>query len=509
MTRPLRRARGAEAAVLALSVDRTATTSLAGQLAAQLRNFILSGRVTSGARLPSTRAMATELGIARSTAIQAVEQLVAEGYVEGRRGAGLFVSSLLPEHLLVPMASRRLPPPLILSAPSPVLPFTPEALDPDLFPHVIWARLLQRGWRAHGVALLRHSDPFGWLPLRAAIARHLRDWRGIDCDPACVVITAGMADATSLLASGLFQRGDRVVVEDPGYPVIAAELARSGLRAVPLRVDADGLDARQILADPSARRARGAFVAPARQHPLGGSMLLSRRLALLAWAREAEGVIVEDEYDGEYRYAGAPLPALMSLDRHGIVVHVGSFSKVLSRSLRLGYVVLPAGLAETVRSRLSYRVPLASIPVQPALAEFIASGELAAHVRRTRRIYARRLEALLDAARPWRGLLDVAPTDCGLHVIARFGPSMPRGTDDRAVTEAANGCGLVVRPLSASHVLMPRHQGLILGFAGFPESVLAGAMDRLGRVAAGMVSRSERGKSGAPNHSRPGTARRS
>ena len=492
MTRPLRRARGAESAALALSVDRRAATPLHVQLAAQLRAFVLSGRVAPGALLPSTRALASELGIARSTAVLAAEQLVAEGYAEGRRGAGLFVSPRLPEDPVRPPAPRSLaasrPPP----PPLPWLPFSAEASDPDLFPHKAWARLLQRGWRAHGPDLMRRSDPFGWPALRAAIARHLGEWRGIDCDGARVVVTAGIADAIGLVATCGFRRGDRVVVEDPGYPAIAAELARNGLKPVPVRVDADGLDASRIGSVAAARGARGAFVAPARQNPLGGTMPVDRRLALLGWARRVDGLIVEDEYDGEYRYAGAPPPALTSLDSDGRVVHAGSFSKVLSRGLRLGYVVLPAAMVGAARASLEGRTPVASVVAQPALAEFIASGDFAAHVRRTRRIYARRLDALLAAGRAWRGLLDIEPTQCGLHAVVNFGPRMPARVGDGDVAAAARAAGISVAALSVCHALAPRRRGLLLGFAGFPEDVIVAAMERLGRIAQEVARRRTR-----------------
>lgn len=473
--------------MLALSVDRAAPVALHAQLAAQLRAFVLSGRIMPGARLPSTRALAADLGIARATAVLAVEQLVAEGYAEGRRGAGLFVSPRLPEAALgldapdPPMPPRPSPPPPAWR------PFAVGALDPGLFPHELWARLLQRGWRAHGAELLRRPDPFGWRPLRSAIARHLGEWRGIACDPDQIAITAGIADATALVAACGFPRGARVVVEDPGYPAIAAELLRCGLRPVPLRVGAGGLDPARIQAHAMARTARGVFVAPARQHPLGGAMPVDRRLALLDWARRTGGLVVEDEFDGEYRYAGAPLPALTSLDRDGRVIHVGSFSKVLSGSLRLGYAVLPAALLGAAHAHLRARPPAASVVAQPALAAFVASGDFAAHVRRTRRIYARRLDALLRAGARWAGLLDIEPTDCGLHVVMRFGPRMPPQVDDRRIAAAALAAGVVVAPLSASYARAPRRQGLLLGFAGFPEDVLAAAMDRLGDAAAAVA----------------------
>jgi GntR family transcriptional regulator/MocR family aminotransferase len=486
MTRPVRRAKGAEAAILALSVDRALSIPLSAQIAAQIRSFVLSGRVVPGARLPSTRALAVELGIARATAVLAAEQLVAEGYVEGRAGAGLFVSRRLPDQPFqdrtVHGAEPRRPLPSGAAKPAPWGPFAVGAIDPELFPHEGWARLLQRGWRAHGPEMLRRVEPFGWPPLRAAIAHHLRDWRAIDCDAAQIVVTSGIADAIGLIAACAFRPGDRVVVEDPGYPAIRVELARHGLRAVPLRVDAAGLDAARISADPVARKARGAFVTPARQHPLGGAMPVDRRLALLNWAAEAGGLVVEDEFDGEYRYAGAPLPALTSLDRDGRVVHVGSFSKVLSGSLRLGYVVLPHGLLGAAHAALGTRPPAASIIAQPALAEFLASGDFAAHVRRTRRIYARRLAALLEAGRSWSDCIAIEPTEGGLHVVARFGPRMARDVTDRAVAAAARDAGVVVAPLSASYARAPRGRGLLLGFAGFPEDALIAAMDRLGGV---------------------------
>ncbi len=479
MSRPLRKAPGAEAALLSLALDRRAKLPLHVQLAEGLRRLILGGRIAPGARLPSTRALAEEHGIARATAVLAVEQLAAEGYVTARRGSGLYASAMLPE------GSLQVPRPASPTAPSPAPPPAPwqpfqiEATDPALFPRQALGRHLQRHWRADGAGLLAPQDGFGLFALRAALAQHLRAWRGIAAEPAQIIITSGFFDGLDIIAAAAFTPDDAVLIEEPGFPPLRHALQRLRLRPALGLADQAGLD-------PAAldQALRGVFMAPSRHYPLGGTLSLSRRLAFLDWAERAGGFLVEDDYDGEYRYAGAPLPALMSLDRAARVIYLGSFSKVLSRSIRLGYVVLPLPLVAPARAHLARRGVAASILAQGALAEFIAGGDFAAHIRRTRRVYGRRLAATQEALTPLAPYLTPEPTDAGLHLVARLGPHLAGRVTDQEIAAAAAAEGVHLAPLSPLYAGPPRAQGLLLGFAGFTEAHIQAAMPRLGGLMA-------------------------
>ncbi|MCA3362649.1 MAG: PLP-dependent aminotransferase family protein [Roseomonas sp.] len=479
MSRPLRKAPGAEAALLSLALDRRAKLPLHVQLAEGLRRLILGGRIAPGARLPSTRALSAEYGIARATAVLAVEQLAAEGYVTARRGSGLYASATLPEGNLQPARPDTPAAPAPAPPTAPWQPFQIEATDPALFPRQTLGRLLQRHWRMDAAGLLAPQDGFGLFALRVALAEHLRAWRGIAAEPAHIIITSGFFDGLDIIAAAAFKSGDAVLIEEPGFPPLRHALQRLALRPIPGLADQAGLD-------PAAldQALRGVFMAPSRHYPLGGTLSLSRRLAFLDWAERAGGFLVEDDYDGEYRYAGAPLPALMSLDRAARVIYVGSFSKVLSRSMRLGYVVLPGPLVAPARAHLARRGLAASILPQAALAEFIASGDFAAHIRRTRRVYGRRLAAMQEAMAPLAPYLKPEPTDAGLHLVASLGPRLKGRVTDQAIAAAAAVEGVHLAPLSPLYAGPPRAQGLLLGFAGFSEATIQAAMQRLGLVLA-------------------------
>ncbi len=480
----------ADAAALALSIDRRRGEPIAIQLGQQLREMILSGRMPRLARLPSSRALALDLGISRATVVHAYEQLASEGYVEGRHGAGVFVSSALPEQVLQigtakpkPAAKASIP---IAPPPAPrVRPFLVGAVDPELFPFKDWARLLQRTWRAPPRSLLVHVDPFGWPDLRAAIARHLLEWRGIACDASRIVVTSGTADAVELIAHVAFAPGTRVLVEDPGYPSLRYALERFGVGTLPVAVDDDGFD---ISRAPRHRDTRGAIVTPSRQFPLGAVLPVARRLSLLEWATRVEATIVEDDFDSEYRYTGTPLPALTSLDASERSIYLGSFSKVLLPTLRLGFVVLPTRLIAAAWEHLRRRGAMASLIAQPALAELMASGTYATHIRRTRRLYQRRMAALIAERDRLDGLLALTPTAAGMHVIADLAPRLARRYSDREVAAILREAGIVASPLSDYYAATPSRQALLLGFAGFAESEiaqgarkLAGVLDKLGR----------------------------
>lgn len=482
MTIPLvSRSPRADAAILALSLDRRRGEPLAVQLVRQLRELILAGRIGPGARLPSSRALAGELGVSRATVVLAFDQLASEGCLEGRHGAGMFVPAALPEQALAagpsarPAVARSRPPAKPLHRPAPYRPFQVGAVDSALVPFEDWSRRFARIWRQPRPELTGVPDPFGWADLRSAVSGHLEAWRGIAADPARIVITGGTADAIELIASTAFAPGASVVVEEPGYPPLREALNRYAIATVPVPVDAEGLD---ISLAPVAPAAAGAIVTPSRQFPLGGTLPLARRLALLDWAERETRFVVEDDFDSEYRYEGTPLPALTSLDRSGRVIYVGSFSKTLMPTLRLGFIVLPERLVEPARAHLGRRGVLASLMLQPVLAEFIGTGEYATHIRRSRRVYARRLAALLGERDRLSGYLELEPTAAGMHVVASLGARLATA-DDRTVAAAARRGGVLVAPLADYHATSPSRRAVLMGFAGFDVPALVAAVDHL------------------------------
>jgi GntR family transcriptional regulator / MocR family aminotransferase len=482
MSRPLSTPVVADAAALALSIDRRRGEPIAVQLGHQLREMILSGRMPRLARLPSSRALALDLGISRATVVHAYEQLASEGYVEGRHGAGMFVSSALPEQVLqmgIAKSKTLVTPPQGLTAQPQApraRPFQLGAIDPELFPFKEWARLLQRAWRVPSRSLLVHADPFGWPDLRTAIGRHLLQWRGIACDTSRIVITSGTADAVELIAHLAFPPGMQVLVEDPGYPSLRYALQRRGVSTVPVAVDDDGFDLSRA---PRHRDTRGAIVTPSRQFPLGAVLPVARRLALLEWATQVEATIVEDDFDSEYRYAGTPLPALTSLDANERSIYVGSFSKVLLPTLRLGFVVLPVRLIAAAWDHLRQRGAMASLIAQPALAELMLSGVYATHIRRTRRLYARRMAALMAERDLFEGLLSLVPTTAGMHVVAEVSARLSRRHSDREIAATLREAGIVTSPLSDYYAAVPAQRALLLGFAGFAEREIVQAAHNL------------------------------
>ncbi len=468
MNRPLSTAAASE-----IGIDRGDHEAIQSQIARQIRDLVLSGRLRPQARLPSTRAMAEDLQVARATVVEAYEQLLSEGYIETRKGSGTRVAAELPEALLNSSPARpATAKPARERAREPARPFRSGLVDWEHFPHDEWGRLLGRFWRNPPIAMLEHNDAFGWLPLREAIARHLYEWRGISCEASQVVMTAGGMDAFDLINRAVFKAGDWIWMEEPGYPTARRVFSMGGVKIVGVPVDREGIVV--VKGRERAGSARGAFVTPARQYPTGVTMPLSRRLELLDWADEARATIIEDDYDSEYRYVGRPLPALMSLDRKARVIYSGSFSKVFSPLLRLGYIVVPRHLAERFRAeRLAHGAP-PSLMAQPALCEFMASGAFAIHIRRMRRIYAARREALIAAlAGSSRFTIDAAPS--GLMLLLR----LQLGDNDEATVARLARAGLETQSLSSHYAGRRREQGLLLSFAGFTDKDLRAAAKKL------------------------------
>jgi len=441
---------------------------------------VLGGRLPPGARLPSTRSLSADLGVSRNTAAGAFDQLLAEGYLEGKVGSGTYVARSLPEDLLhvteIPRGTARpVAAPLKLSERGDMLASTGRSLAQrdgaarafrpgipalEAFPRELWARMAARILRKSRPELLSYADPAGYRPLRQAIAEYLRAARGVRCAAGQVIVTAGSQQALDLAARVLLDPGDIAWIEDPGYMGARGALLAAGVRCAPVAVDAEGLS----LADGEARAAdaRMAYVTPSHQYPLGVTMSLARRMALLDWARRRRAWIVEDDYDSEYRYSGRPLAALQGLDTADRVIYTGTFSKVLYPGLRLGYLVVPDRVVDAFISARALADRHGPGLEQALVAEFLAEGHFARHIRRMRALYAERQEALVSGARrEFAGLLDLAPSEAGMHLVGW----LPRHANDRDVSRKAADGGVSAPAVSSYALRHGARPGLLLGYA--------------------------------------------
>lgn len=489
--RATRRRQGAPDTAPLVALDPGLGLPVYRQIYERIRDGILDGAVPAGTRLPSWDGLAAELGVARGTVKAAYEWLAGEGYVEGRGAAGTWVNPRLLGEGLRRSADqeRRSTVPTEDVAPAPLRPATlPGAsaqLQPfmmgvpalDAFPRSLWTRLLSRQARQLTPATMIYSDPSGHAPLREAIAHYLAIARGIACRPEQIFITSGYTGALALIARCLLQPGDAVWFEDPGYARAREGLRLAGARLVPVPVDGDGMIVEQGIA--RAPDSRLAVVTPSHQAPLGMPLALPRRLALLDWAARRRGYIVEDDYYGEFQFGGRPLSALKSLDGADRVLYVGTFSKVLMPGLRLGYLVVPEALAGAFHEIVGLLAPSPSPVSQMALAEFMAQGYFARHIRRMRQLYRARRAALVAAlAAAFGDHVTVGLPDSGMHLLLH----LPPGSDDMAVADAAGIAGLSTLPLSPWAIEAETGPGLILGFANVPAERAAREVARLARI---------------------------
>lgn len=468
------------------------------RLYSDLRQAILAGRLQAGARLPATRLLGRELGLSRNTVLTAYEQLVSEGFIEMRHRSGAFVAQNLPIAAQpLPATSAKAPAPRLGHAGARTIAaargvrtaleqarwpgcFVAGAPDVTAFPFALWARLLARSWRNPDLQVSVGGDSGGDPALRRAIADYLREARGIACEPDHVLVVTGIRQALDLTCRLLLDSDDRVWMENPGYPGLRAVLAANGAEIVPVPVDEEGLDV--AAGQAQAGDARLVCVAPSHQYPLGVSLSLQRRLMLLDWARGADAWVLEDDYDSEYRYAGRPLATLKSLDADHRVIYVGTLSKLLFPSLRLGYLIAPPQLAEPFRRLRAALDDQPSMVAQPALAELFRSGHLAAHVRRMRQIYAARQRALLAAAaRHLDGLVALRPDEAGLHLVGRLGRRLA-GRDDAELTRSARQEGIVLSALSDYDALGSGPRGLMFGYAAAAEASIEPALVKLAEI---------------------------
>jgi GntR family transcriptional regulator / MocR family aminotransferase len=459
-------------------LDPGATGPVYRQIVTRLRAAMLSGMLPAGARLPSSRSLASQLGVARGTVEAAYAVLAGEGVLLSRGPAGTVVSP----HMTARPISRThgaapVAPEVDHDTPRHVLPFRMGLPALDAFPRKLWTTLAAREVRRIAGDDLAYPDPAGHRPLREMIASYLGLSRGITISPDQVWVTGGFQGALSLIISAVLRPGDAVWVEDPGYPPARDALLAARARLVPVPVDGDGI--RVDAAIEQAPKAHLALVTPTHQSPLGVTLSLERRLSLLTWAAQSGAWILEDDYDSEFRYTGHPLPALKSLDHADRVLFAGSFSKVLFPGLRLGYLVVPDPLTKEI-ARASRLLQVGqSILEQRMVASFMAEGHFARHLRRMRSLYAARRNALAEALDAVFGdRINLQLQAGGMHLIARFTDS----PDDAELSRRAVSQGLAPVALSSLTVQHPYGTGLLLGFTNIPATEALAAAERLAKA---------------------------
>ncbi len=454
---------------------------------------IVEGRLHPGQRVPSTRSLARELDISRIPVLTAYQQLHAEGYLETFTGSGTCVAASIPEEALRPIAA----PPRRSSAKTAtkissrlnaVLSLTPDPEQPnaafrvslpalDHFPNDIWSSLLARHARHPARERLAYGGPMGDPGFRQVIADYLGAARGVLCDASQIMIVAGSQHGLQIAAHALLDPGDRVWMEEPGYPGAHRAFAMSGVRAVAVPIDRDGLDVEAGLR--RAADARAAYITPSHQYPMGMTMSATRRMQLLNWAARTGSWIIEDDYDSEYRFAGHPIAALQGLGADDRVIYAGTFSKVLFPALRVGYLVIPKALVAGFAAARDAIDLFPSTLFQSALADFITEGHFARHIRRMRMLYMERRAALIAAIERQLGpRLQIVSAEAGLHLVGLLKP----GLDDRAISRKAAALGIAALPLSMCHLEKPKRLGLILGYGGTDARQIETGVRRLAGI---------------------------
>jgi GntR family transcriptional regulator/MocR family aminotransferase len=456
-------------------LDPTAAEPFYRQIYDRFRGAIGSGVLMPGDRIPSARALTKELGLARGTIEAAYSLLAAEGYIQARGQAGTIVAPGLKPRM--PVATTIPPPKSAIAAvsfrPESILPFQMGLPALDAFPRKIWARLSARCVRAMQPADMVHPPVYGLPVLRAEIAAYLHLSRGIDCSPSQVFVTSGYRPTMELIVHALLKAGDRVWVENPGYPPTRELLGQMQVAAVPVPVDREGMVVSEGLK--AAPRARAAVVTPAHQSPLCVSLSLPRRLELLDWAGRNGAWVIEDDYDGEYRYASRPLPALKSLDRDGRVLYSGTFSKVLFPSIRLAYLVVPEPQVERFEQISEVFAGGSPELTQAIVTAFIREGHFARHIQRMRKLYAERREAAVAGLESVLGKhLRIDPQRGGMHLILRSRAQR----SDRRLAARIRDEGLYAEALSDWAMDREAGQALLLGFTNTDSRATAESLGR-------------------------------
>jgi GntR family transcriptional regulator/MocR family aminotransferase len=480
----------------AWQLTRAGDAPLFRQIYLQIRSAILSKSLRPGTKLPSTRQLASQLSVSRSSVVSAYEQLLAEGYASGKIGAGSYVSSDLPEAIAGRVPKRGKRPaattmPIAIDAPlsldfvdvtvqSDERPFNLGRTLVDARTMELWRKASARVFRSLGPDHFGYSDPRGLPQLRQAICDYLRAARAVRCEPEQIVVTAGTQHAIDLVIRVLRNADMQAWIEDPGYSLTRQALGAAGIRTRAIPVDAQGIDVGAGIR--LAPKARAVFVTPSHQFPTGVVLSMARRLELLNWAREANAWIVEDDYASEFRYGGRALASLQGLDESERVIYIGTLNKALFPGLRLGYAVVPSALLKAfVAARyLVDRQP--SSVAQAVVAEFVEQGHFAAHIRRMRLQYREQRDILVAEMRNRLGNeITVDPPDQGMHLVGYLRP----GLSDVAIERAARIEDVIVRAMSRLYVDAPPRSALVLGFSGYPRQMIPPAVARLAKAVAG------------------------
>jgi GntR family transcriptional regulator / MocR family aminotransferase len=477
------------AAVPLIALDRKGDKPLHRQIYDAFRAMILDRRLQPGQQIPSTRGLADELRVSRIPVLDAYSQLLAEGYIESRSGAGTFVRSSLSDQFpsarpaVASLPNR--PAEEAVSRVSDLLPaertpwfpssgaFSVGQIAYDHFPFRAWSTLVTRHARRVHAKSMNYSDPLGSEDFREVIASYLRTARAVRCEASQIMVVHGSQHALDISSRVLLDRDSAAWIEEPGYELLRHALTLSGCRLVPVPVDNEGLDvSRGMTLCPDAR---AAFVTPSHQFPLGATMSAGRRLQILEWAHNSNAWIVEDDYDSEYRYESMPVASMQGLDPGSRVIYIGTFSKTLFPALRLGYIVIPPALIPRFiavrRANDLFPSPL----YQAALADFISAGHFTRHVRKTRQLYAERRTALAEAlhkefaAEIERSEMEILGAEAGMHLVV----TLPPRFSDRAISLRAAREGLWLWPLSSAYTAAGARQGFILGVGGTkPDEML-------------------------------------
>jgi GntR family transcriptional regulator / MocR family aminotransferase len=485
------KSRDSWAELYSFEVDRAADAPLFHQIYQQLRSAILSGALRSATKLPSTRELAAQLGVSRSTVVSAFEQLLAEGYTFGKKGAGTYIAPDLPEPFEAIHGRKKRTASVTktvasfqdlrgfvdVTEQSDERPFNLGRTLVDARTAELWRKLSARTLRSFGRHHLGYGDPHGALELRKSVCDYLQAARGVRCEPEEVVITAGTQQAVDIIARVIQSADKEVWIEDPGYSLTRLALVAAGVKVCPIPVDHNGINVTEGIR--RAPKGRAVFITSSHQFPKGVALSMARRLELLAWARESGAWIVEDDYASEFRYGGRPLASLQGLDEAERVIYVGTLNKALFPGLRLGYAVVPRSLLRAfVTTRyLMDRQP--SSLCQAVVAAFMKEGHFAAHIRRMREVYRSQRDALVVALRRRLGdHLSVEPPDQGMHLVAYT----RRGLSDVTIERAGREHGVVVRAMSRLYVEAPAQSALMLGFSGYPHQIIAPAIARLAQA---------------------------
>jgi GntR family transcriptional regulator / MocR family aminotransferase len=466
-----------------IALDYRSKTPLYRQLYDWFRRAILDGQMRPGQRVPSSRSLAAELQISRIPVLNAYEQLLAEGYFEAFVGAGTCVARSIPDDLLNPPAAKakkgleatvekRGPRPMshrgmaLTHLPAQTWLDTLGAFRVSLpalehFPVGVWSKLVARHSRRSLRGMMAYGGAMGYLSLREAVAEYLGASRGVRCEPSQILVTTGSQQALQLSAQVLLDPKDKVWMEEPGYPSARHAFMMAGAEVLPVGVDHDGTNVAEIIQH--SRDARVVYVTPSHQYPMGMTMSATRRMLLLNWALRSGAWIIEDDYDSEYRFGSRPVASLQSMDADERVIYVGTFSKVMFPSLRLGYVVVPKDLVPAFSVARDAADVFSSTLYQAVMTDFIREGHFARHIRRMRMLYMERRTALVKAIGDQMGdTLEVIGAEAGMHLVAL----LPRATSDVAITTEAARMGICAMPLSSCYIKPPARGGLVLGYGG-------------------------------------------